>query len=196
LPIEQKLPRLIQAMRELRLLVIWDNFESAAGIEGTALSPALTKADRTVLKSLLQQLRGGRSKILITSRSPEEWLTSTEVFRLPLLGLRGEDVWAYCDAVARDLGLKLDRNDPDCLELLNELDGHPLALRAVLMQLAEDSARELLQRFKRQLSAASGDESTRRMFTAFELLNQQLPDAFGPILQLLGLHRRHVDTSG
>ena len=193
LPMEQKLPQLIRAMRELRLLVVWDNFESAAGIEGTALSPALIEADRAALKSLLQQLRGGRSKILITSRSPEEWLTSTEVFRLPLPGLHGEDVWAYCDAVVRDLGLKLDRNDPDCLALLNELDGHPLALRAVLMQLAEDSPREILQRFKRQFSAASGDESTRRIFTAFELLNQHLPGAFGPILQLIGLHQRYVD---
>jgi tetratricopeptide (TPR) repeat protein len=193
LPLEQKLPQLIRAMRELRLLVVWDNFESAAGIEGTALCPALTEADRTLLKSLLQQLRGGRSKILITSRSPESWLTSTEVFRLPLRGLRGEDVWAYCDAVVRDLGLKLDRDDADCLELLNELDGHPLALRAVLMQLAETSAREILRRFKQQFAAASGDESTRRIFAALELLNQRLPNAFAPVLQLLGLHQRYVD---
>ena len=192
LPMEQKLPQLIRALRELRLLVVWDNFESVAGIEGTALNPALTEADRTVLKSLLQQLRGA-------SQDPHHQPLSGRVahihrgVRLPLLGLRGEDVWAYCDAVVRDLGLKLDRNDPDCLELLNELDGHPLALRAVLMQLAEDSAREILQRFKRQFSAASGDESTRRIFTALELLNQQLPAAFGPILQLLGLHQRYVD---
>jgi tetratricopeptide (TPR) repeat protein len=192
-PLQKKLPLVVQALREQPLLVVWDNFESAAGIEGTEVTPLLPQSDRLVLHDLLRQLRGGRSKILITSRSSEDWLTPLEAFRLPLRGLRGEDAWTYCNAVVRDLGLQIDRADPDCRELLNELDGHPLALRSILLQLAQMPARELLDRLKRQFAGQQGDESTRRIFAALALLNQRLPREWGPILQLIGLHQRYVD---
>ena len=191
--LQQKLPLIVQALREQPILIVWDNFESAAGIEGTEVSPLLAESDRILLSDLLRQLRGGRSKILITSRSSENWLATTEAFRLPLHGLRGEDVWAYCNAVVRDLGLTIDRDDNDCLKLLNELDGHPLALRSVLLQLAEAPARELLNRLQRHFSGQTGDESTRRIFAALALLDQGLPDEYGPILQMIGLHQRYVD---
>jgi hypothetical protein len=85
-PLEQKLPTLIKALRETPVLIVWDNFESAAGIAGTEVTPLLTDADRQLLKSLLRALRGGRSKVLITSRSPEAWLSLQDVYRLPLGG--------------------------------------------------------------------------------------------------------------
>ena len=193
LTLQRKLLLLIQALREQPLLIVWDNFESAAGIEGTEVAPLLVDSDRALLADLLKQLRGGRSKILITSRSSEDWLAITEAFRLPLRGLRGEDAWTYCNAVVRDLGLQIDRNDPDFRELLNELDGHPLALRSVLLQLADTPARELLNRLKRTFSGQIGDDSTRRIFAALALLDQGLPDEYGPILQMIGLHQRYVD---
>ena len=194
LPLQQKLSLLIQVLRNQPLLIVWDNFESAAGIEGTEVAPLLVEADLAVLNDLLKQLRGGRSKILMTSRSSEDWLAVTEAFRLPLRGLRGEDAWAYCNAVVRDLGLPINRNDPDFRALMNELDGHPLALRSVLLQLAETPAKELLNGLKREFSGQAGDESTRRIFAALALLDQGLPDEYEPILQMIGLHQRYVDV--
>jgi len=185
-PMTQKLPALVQALRDNPCWVIWDNFESSA---------ELTEDDRGLLKTLLKDLRGGRSKILITSRASEQWLTQTECYRLPLRGLQGDERWAYCEAVVCDLGLKIDRGKAVYSELMEELAGHPLAMRAVLLRLAETSAEALLEALKTAFVGADGDESTRRIFAALHLLDQGLPTAFTPVLQLIGLHQRFVDQN-
>ncbi len=194
-PMEEKQAALIDALREHPMLIIWDNFESAAGIPDTEVTPLLSDEDRQQLKTLLKKLRGGKSKILITSRSSESWLTPTEAYRLPLGGLSGEERWEYCNAVVRDLGLRIQRDDTHYAELMDELDGHPLAMRAVLLRLEEKPAEQLLVELKKEFAGAVGDESTRRIFAALDLLDHGLPDTYSPLLQLIGLHRRYVDIN-
>ena len=133
--LEQKLTALVQALRDQPFLLVWDNFESASGIADTEVTALLNDDDRSLLKKLLKQLRGGKTKVLITSRSPENWLTPQECYRLPLFGLQGEELWEYCNAVVADLGLKIDRKHQDFIALIKELDGHPLAIRAILLRL-------------------------------------------------------------
>lgn len=190
--LEQKLPALIQALRQTPLLMVWDNFESAAGIAGTEVRPLLADADRHRLETLLGALRGGKSKILITSRASETWLGPLHAYRLPLSGLQGEECWAYCNALVRDLGLRIDRADPCYDKLMERLAGHPLALRAVFLRLADTPAESLLAELETAFAGMPGDASTRRIFAALRLLEQSLPADFGPALALLGLHRRYV----
>ncbi|MCG6862771.1 MAG: tetratricopeptide repeat protein, partial [Chromatiaceae bacterium] len=192
-PLEQKLPALTKALRETPMLIVWDNFESAAGITGTEVTPLLPEEDRQQLKTLIKDLRGGRSKLLITSRAPESWLAPTEVYRLPLGGLQGEERWEYCNAVVADLGLHPDRTDTHYSALMDALDGHPLAMRAVLLRLGEVPAEQLLTELEQAFAGAEGDESTRGIFAALELLDRGLPATFAPVLPLIGLHRRYVD---
>ncbi len=192
-PLEQKLTGLIKVLREHPFLLVWDNFESASGLAGTEIRPMLSEADRTLLKELLAGLRGGKTKILITSRSAEKWLSTGECFRLPLSGLRGEELWQFCNQVLRDLGLTVKRDDEDFLALINELDGHPLALRAVLLQLREKGATQLLADLRKEFALLEGDASTNRILAALSVLDQGLPKEYGPVLQLIGLHRRFVD---
>ncbi len=192
-PLEQKLASLVKALRQQAYILVWDNFESASGIPGTEVTPLLIEEDRNLLKNLLKQLRGGKTKILITSRSPENWLTHTECYRLPLSGLQGEELWEYCNAVVRDLGLKIKRDDKDFIALINELDGHPLAIRAILLRLTDYKATDLLIEMKKQFSGQEGDESTHRILAALGVFDQCLPDVFVPILQLIGLHEQYVD---
>ena len=192
LALEEKQQALIKALYEQPFLIVWDNLESAAGISSTEVTPLLPEQDRQVLKSLLQALRGGKTKILITSRSPENWLAPTECYRLPLGGLVGEERWAYCNAVVGDLGLCIDREDPDFLALMEALDGHPLAMQALLLRLQEHSAQALLAELKTQFTGAQGDESTHKIFAALSLLDQGLPAEYAPLLQLIGLHQRYV----
>ncbi|RWX51683.1 hypothetical protein VU01_109911 [Candidatus Electrothrix marina] len=190
-PLEQKLAGLIRVLREHPFLLVWDNFESASGIAGTEVRPMLSEADRGLLKELLAGLRNGKTKVLITSRSAEKWLSIGECFRLPLAGLQGEELWAYCNQVLGDLGLRVKRDDADFLELIKELDGHPLALRAVLLQLGQKGAAELLADLRHFLTL-EGEESSK-ILAALGVLDQGLPEAYGPVLQLIGLHRRFVD---
>ena len=192
LALEKKQEALTSALREHPFLIVWDNFESVAGIPGTEVTPLLPEQDRQLLKSFLKKLRGGQTKILITSRSPENWLAPTECYRLPLGGLVGEERWEYCNAVVRDLGLRLDREDASFMALMQVLDGHPLAMRAVLLRLQERSAQALLEAWQSRFEGAAGDESTRRIFAAFSLLDQGLPEAYAPLLQLIGLHQRYM----
>ena len=77
---------------------------------------------------------------------------------------------------------------------MQELDGHPLAMRAVLLRLGEQhSAASLLAELKKQFAGAEGDESTRKIFAALRLLDQGLLGEYAPILQLIGLHQRYVN---
>lgn len=71
---DDKLDALSQALRQQRVVIVWDNFEVAHGIEGTSVTANLTEDDGAILRRFLKGLRNGASKVLITSRSRERWL--------------------------------------------------------------------------------------------------------------------------
>ncbi|MFN8709824.1 MAG: hypothetical protein ACK50J_24395, partial [Planctomyces sp.] len=126
-PIDQKLGALTRTLRENQYLIVWDNFEVVCGSAADGHASNLTEAIPKILADLLQGLRGGKTKVLITSRSSEDWLPPTDCFRIPIRGLAGEERWEFCDAIVRDFGLKVDRNQNDWKKLIDELEGHPLA---------------------------------------------------------------------
>jgi hypothetical protein len=80
------------------------------GIAGTAVEPTISEPDRWLLFSFLQRLRGGCSKVLITSRSEEEWL-GVERVKISLNGLQGEERREYCERILGDLGITIARED-------------------------------------------------------------------------------------
>ena len=51
--------------------------------------------------------------MIITSRSDEEWLERRTASRSRLGGLQGEERWDYCEVILRDLGMTINRYDPD-----------------------------------------------------------------------------------
>jgi len=193
----QKLELVTQALRENRLFIIWDNFESAFGIPGTEVSALLPEEDRAVLKKFLHGLRGGQTKVIITSRSKESWLAPQECFRLSLDGLQGEELWQYCNAVVSDLGLTVDREDEAYNKLLQMLAGNPLAVRAILLRLAEPgrTASQLAAELENDFKAADGDEETKRIQAALSVFERGLDSGFAPVLRLLGMHEHiaHAD---
>ena len=191
---DEKLAFLVNVMRANQYLVVWDNFESASGIEWMENNPQLKKEDLQILETLLHKLRGGRTKILITSKSQEKWLPVQSCFRIQLNGLTGEELWEYCNAVVRYLGLKLDRNAPCYRGILDKLGGNPLAIRAILLQLNEYNAEQLWQELDTTFAGAEGDESTKRLRAAFSILGKKLLERFLPILQVIGLFEHYIMT--
>jgi hypothetical protein len=174
----RKLAALIQMLRDQPYLIVWDNFESVSGIPGTEVHPLLPEPDRLQLRDFLYALRGGKTKVIITSRSPETaWINRTHCYRLSLGGLRGEERWTYCDAIVCDLGLTANRNDPQLGALMDFLNGHPLAMRVMLTQLAEHSATELLGRLRHRLPQAAEDDAQAKLFATLGFVEEALPEA-------------------
>ncbi len=191
-PLETKVKALAEALRENPFVLVWDNFESASGLAGTEAAN-LSESDREMLKDFLLQLRGGRSRVLITSRGREEWLTKA-CFPLNLEGLRGEELWEYCQSVVDDLGLTLRRDDEDLEKLLEFLGGNPLLIKALLSRLPEFSPVALVKEIQEEFKGPEGDESGRRVQAVMAVFSRGFPAEFGPILQLTGLHELFVDS--
>jgi Tfp pilus assembly protein PilF len=193
---DARLEVLVKALRERRFVIVWDNFESASGIAGTSVTANLPDADRALLAQFLDGLRGGASKVLITSRSEENWLGPQRRWKLPLGGFDGEERWEYCETVVRDLGLTVNRTDKDYADLMSQLAGHPLAMRVVLPQLENHSATEIARALRGNLAAlkpAAGDEASEQLFAALRFVEDALPESLRPLLEPLSLHEAFVD---
>jgi tetratricopeptide (TPR) repeat protein len=197
LAMEKKIEALAAALREHRLLIVWDNFESAAGIAGTAVNANLSDADRELLAQFLGELRGGATKVIITSRSPEDWLGPQRRFLLPLGGLDREERWEYCNAILHDLGSRINRNDQDLVELMDLLGGHPLAMRALLPRLEKLSAAQVLAALRSNLASLKleGDEDQAKLYATLAFVEQSLPEELRPLQVLLGLHEGFVTAA-
>lgn len=115
-------------------------------------------------------------------------------YRVPLGGLVGEDLWEYCNAVIRDLGLTLDRKDENYARIMEKLCGNPLAIRAILLRLQDCSAKQLLAELESSFDGMEGDESTRRLDAAYMVFGEGLTERFLPVFQLTGLHEYYVDA--
>ena len=191
-----KLDALAKVFRENRFLIVWDNFEVVRGIPGTPVAATLSGEDQALLKTFLAKLRGGQTKVIITSRSDEEWLETTNRYEIPLGGLQGEERWDYCEVILRDLGLTIDRKDADLVTLMDLLGGHPLAMRVILPRLAKLKAAALIQALQSNLTALgpSGDPAQDKLFATLRFAEQSLPDDLRPLLVPLALHERFVDA--
>ena len=155
---------------------------------------SLSSEDRDFLAQLLKELRKGKTKVLLTSRSEESWLPVQSCYRLPLGGLVGEDLWEYCNAVVRDLGLTLDRSNETYATILDKLCGNPLAIRSILLRLQSCSVRQLLADLESSFEGREGDESIRRLQAAYAVFGNSFTEQYLPVLQVIGLHEYYADA--
>ena len=114
---------------------------------------------------------------------------------MPLGGLKGEECWHYCSAVARHFNLALDYDDVDCRNLIEKLDGHPLAMRVVLSKLKETPVDILLQEFEQGIDDTEPDGVMARTDAAFGLLESSFPPEYTAVLQFIGLHQRYLQLN-
>jgi len=196
LVMEKKIKTLADRLQHRRFLIVWDNFESPCGISGTAINANLPDSDRGLLAQFLDELRGGPTKVIITSRSPEDWLGATRRFMLKLGGLDREERWEYCNAILRDLRKNVNRNDKDLVELTDLLNGHPLAMRAILPWLETRSAAQLLTALRSNLSSlrSEDDEDQSKLDATLAFVAQSLPQEMSEPLTLVGMHDGYLNA--
>jgi tetratricopeptide (TPR) repeat protein len=145
-------------LREQRLLVILDNFESVRSMP--ELSAAVDEADCTELKDFLAHAATGRSMLLVTSRSPETWMG--DVRRIHVGGLRDHEAIEYAGLLLDPFPAAAARRDDRAFgELLEWLDGHPLSMRLTMPQLEESDAATILSGLRGAAPLPEADDSGR-----------------------------------
>lgn len=187
LPFVDKLVGLTKLLREIEMLVVWDNFESVGG--------SMPTEDRQILPALLASLRGGKSKVLLTSRSDERWLGGPQVCtRVPLGGLDGEERWVFYQLIVDDLRLMVNREDADQVALMQKLGGHPLLMRAVLPKLESMTAGAIVKAVETNLAAVvdAEDELGAKVMATLGFVAQSLPQEWVGLLVPLSLHEHFV----
>jgi len=142
---DERRERVLKGLTARRVLVVWDNFESAHSMpDPTTATPVLDQAGCDELLTFLADVAaGGRSAVLITSRCPEPWLG--DLRRIPVIGLCREEANEYADQLlAGHTNAQQRRGDRAFGELMEWLDGHPLSMRLTLPQLDTTEPQALL----------------------------------------------------
>ena len=130
---------------QLRVLLVWDNFESVREMPDPAgATPPLDEAGCAALKGFLEWVRDhSRSAVIITSRAQEGWLG--QVRRIDVGGLNRAEAAEYAGHLLAPFPAAQRRRERRSFgELLEWLDGHPLAMRLTLPRLDTTDPADLL----------------------------------------------------
>jgi tetratricopeptide (TPR) repeat protein len=141
----QRLAQVKRLLGQLRVLLVWDNFESVREMPDPAgATPPLDEAGGAALKGFLEWVRDqSRSAVIITSRAQEEWLG--RVRRIPVGGLNRAEAVEYAGYLLAPFPAARERRGRRSFgELLDWLDGHPLAMRLTLPRLDATGPADLL----------------------------------------------------
>ena len=145
---------------QYRGLLVWDNFESVAEMPDPAgATPPLDEAGRAQLREFLHWVRDhSRSAVIITSRAREDWLG--EVRRIAVGGLNRAEAAEYAGLLLAPFPAAQRRRErPSFGELLDWLDGHPLAMRLTLPRLQDADPAELLAALRGTAPLPGGEEA-------------------------------------
>ena len=141
----QRRELVLELLATHRLLLVWDNFESARSMpDPTGATPPLDEEQQAELREFLHEVAAhGSSTVIITSRSPETWLG--ELRRVAVPGLTPEEAVEYADQVLAPYPAVASRRAGRAFgELMEWLDGSPLSMRLVLPHLETTGPQALL----------------------------------------------------
>ena len=196
----------LQILKQIPCLMIWDNFETVSpfskadrgDLRTAADSPASlwTQEERDELRSFLRSLRGGRTKVIITSRRDEDWLG--KCYRLiETGGLSILESTELAGKVLDNAGVDRKKLKP-YRSLLNYLGGNPLAIQVIMPELKNVSPDRLLPALKSGQAKIEDDESLGRSGSLTASLNYRL-DHLSPDLRkklsILGLFQGFVNAN-
>lgn len=144
-----QLPKLVAKLRSETYALILDNLESVTGQE-LAIQNTLPEGERNQIKDFLARLVGGKTRVVLGSRSREEWLQAT-TFKHNIYQLQGLDLESRSELAEKILESYLTadnipkmREDADFQKLMKLLAGYPLAMEVVLGNLRTQSPKEIL----------------------------------------------------
>ena len=140
-------------------LLVWDNIQNVAGDGAQEGSGLLSLDEQSELNEFIAQVTQGGpgSRILLVSQHPSlPWLT-TGFERQTLAGLLGHARQELAARILEKASIESARVTPDCLALLDLLEGHPLAMQIALPLLKEVPASVLLGEIRREIEEMPGN---------------------------------------
>ena len=153
----------MDALARHRMLLVWDNFESVQSMPDPGrATPPLDEAGCARLREFLETVAaGGQSAVLVTSRTPEDWLGSA-IHRIAVGGLAVHEAAEYADVLLESHPLARKRREGRAFgDLMQWLDGHPLSMQLVLRHLDSNSPEALLAALQGTVPLDNGEEDGR-----------------------------------
>ena len=145
---EQRRTIAVNLLRQIPCFLIWDNFEPVNGFPSGTPSE-WTDEEQRELREFLRDLRGGATKVLITSRRDEDWLG--KIYRPVIVrGLNTLEARDLARKVLERAGKRLpeiqfeEGKDDPFQKLLDFLHGNPLAIQVIMGELAKGTKPETL----------------------------------------------------
>ena len=147
-PIEAQVEELIDILRTQDYALMLDNLESVTG-QQLAIQNTLPESEQNQIRDFLARLVGGETKIVLGSRSGEDWLKNTfntNVYQLKGLdpesrSILGEKILEGHVATNQ---IEKIRKDENFQRLMKLLAGYPLAMEVVLANLKNQQPEEIL----------------------------------------------------
>ena len=158
LDIAQRSRLVVDILRQIPCLMIWDNFEPVAGFPRDIPS-VWKKEEQQELKDFLRALSGGATKVIITSRRDEEWLGRCYK-NIILQGLNPREAMELAGKVLDDADINRQKLKPYD-KLLDYLQGNPLAIQVILPELENIEPDDLLTTLKTGVAEFPKDDRER-----------------------------------
>jgi tetratricopeptide (TPR) repeat protein len=145
--------KLVAKLKTEPYILILDNLESVTG-QRLAIQNTLSKKKQTELREFLALLVGGKTRVVLGSRSSEEWLQGT-TFKTNIYHLQGLDPQSRSLLAEKILErhvvahrIPTIREDAEFARLMKLLAGYPLAMEVVLANLKQQSPKEILEKLQ------------------------------------------------
>jgi hypothetical protein len=178
--------KLVAKLRSESYILILDNLESVTG-QQLAIQNTLPEAERNQIRDFLGRLVGGETRVVLGSRSGEEWLQA-QTFKTNVYQLQGLDPESRSVLAEKILERHVAANriptlreDAEFGRLMKLLAGYPLAMEVVLANLKQQSPEEILEKLQAadvNLDSKRDGDKTESILKCVEYSHSNLsPDA-------------------
>jgi tetratricopeptide (TPR) repeat protein len=191
LPEDEQWKQLTGFLRANACLLIWDNFEPVAGYPRGA-QPLASDEERQKLSRFLKTLKGGKSRVLITTRKKDEDWLGIGYELVEIGGLVYRDAALLAKEVLRSIGKTSDdfKQDADYARLIKLLRGHPRSIEVVLRQLRDKTPLQIIEALQERVSRLGEEITDSSLGYAFS----QMSDRTRKHLPVVGLLAAYADA--
>jgi tetratricopeptide (TPR) repeat protein len=188
LPETEQWDRLVNYLHQNPCLIVWDNFETVNGYPDGAV-PLARDYEREKLAKFLKALKGGKSRVIITTRKPGEPWLGVNYSLVSIKGLITRDAADLARAMLKTVERKPEdfRDDPNYASLIELLRGHPRSMEVVLTQLRLKNPSEIIEALQNRIGS---DEDI--MDASFEYVFDRLSERTKRHLPFIGLFATRI----